>query len=693
MIDTRRTLELAVALGAAVVTGLALATQYVAWRLGYQPALGAPLTVLGVIPLYAPWRIAAWWLAWRHAVPVIGTGLTIAGVAVAVPIAAWLLQLVRTPRREAFGKAAWGAKRDGARAGLRGRKPVGTVLGRWPDGRLIAYAGDEHQLVAGAAGSGKTTGPVISTLLAWPSSVLVYDPKRELYAQTAQFRSRLGEAFYIDPTCPNSARFNPLWEIRTGTVHEIGDVQNVVSILIDPGGGKNSYDYWDSDAAKMLTGLILHALHALPRQRQHLAAINDMLLSIKDTLQAMQQSGHPRVKAIAAYLLSLPDKQFGGVHGSASAALILYDDPVVARNTSCSDFRISDLVCATYPMTCYLQVRPTDAVRLRPLTRLILTQVAQALMYDTGTAADGRAKRHRLLYLLEEFPSLGRLDFFSSQMRVMRGYGITALLIVQSFKDIINAYGRDQTIVDNCRIVVCFAAADPDTQTMISTMLGSAVEQKASETRPRGWAWFKGSTSTSEARRPLLDAGEVRQVGYDEQLVLVTGEKPFRTKKVQWFRHRRLRRLGTNLRRGGTPPGQNLEILAMATRQPEQPAAIPQNDEHSVPPAEPQVPRAAAAAGVMAQLSTSPDLAELIRRIGWEKSEAARQLFPDANFNTVRAWINGNRTIPATYAPFVARLAAVVATFEGTADELQAQLTLERIDELRREAAVVEEAP
>jgi type IV secretion system protein VirD4 len=299
--------------------------------------------------------------------------------------------------------------------------------------------------------------------------VLVYDPKRELYAQTAAFRSRLGEAFYIDPTCPQSARFNPLWEIRTGTVHEVGDVQNVVSILIDPGGSKTSYDYWDSDAAKMLTGLILYALHALPRERQHLAAINEMLLSIQDTLTAMAACAHPRVRMIADYLQGLSERQFGGVHGSASAALILYDDPVVARNTSCSDFRISDLVCARYPMTCYLQVRPTDAVRLRPLTRLILTQVAQALMYDTGTAADGRAKRHRLLYLLEEFPSLGRLDFFSTQMRVMRGYGITALLIVQSFKYIINAYGRDQTIVDNCRIVVCFAAADPDTQTMIST--------------------------------------------------------------------------------------------------------------------------------------------------------------------------------------------------------------------------------
>jgi type IV secretion system protein VirD4 len=196
MIDARRTIEVAASFGGSAITGLGIATQYVAWQLGYQPALGRPLAVFGTTPLYAPWRIVEW-LAWRHAVPAIDTGLMIAAGAVAVPLAGWLVRLALSPRRPAFGKTAWGSKWDGAKAGLRGRTPTGTVLGQWPDGRLITYAGDEHQLVAGAAGSGKTAGPVISTLLAWPSSALVYDPKRELYAQTARFRSRLGEAFYI----------------------------------------------------------------------------------------------------------------------------------------------------------------------------------------------------------------------------------------------------------------------------------------------------------------------------------------------------------------------------------------------------------------------------------------------------------------------------------------------------------------
>ncbi|MBL8668470.1 MAG: type IV secretory system conjugative DNA transfer family protein, partial [Rhodospirillales bacterium] len=323
----------------------------------------------------------------------------------------------------------------------------------------------------------------------------------------------------------------------------------------------------------------------------------------------------------------------------------------------------------------------------RPLTRLILTQVAQALMYDTGAATDGRAKQHRLLYLLEEFPSLGRLDFFSSQMRVMRGYGITALLIVQSFKDIISTYGRDQTIVDKCRIVVCFAAADPDTQKMISTMLGSATETKQSETRPRGGlAWFKGSTSISEQRRPLLDAGEVRQLAYDEQLVLVTGEKPFRTRKVQWFRHRLLRRLGTNLRRGGAAPDQNAEILRMACSHP--PVGSQPSTGQKSPPAAAEAPlaRQVLTQGVPKESSETSDsqgvLAQIAAQLGWSNSKAAKMLFPE-NAEMARKWISGARTLPSAHAPFVACLAAVLEDCAGDADQLRTRLTPDAIEQMR----------
>lgn len=553
----------------AIVVGMFCGSELIAYKLSWHASLGQPMFLLNhKIPVYPPWGIALWSYWWGNELPFIRIGWIVAtGVSTAIVFLSFYHK--GNKHDDSFeSNKGWGTKKDARTGGILPQAVSGTVLGMFPDGDLISYIGDEHQLVAGAAGSGKTSGQVVSSLLTWPYSALIYDPKRELYAQTAARRSLLGEAFFYDPTCHESPGFNPLQEVRTGTDNEIGDIQNVVSIILEPSGPREGKrDYFDDDASALLTSLILYALHDLPGEYRNLAAISKMILNLDDTLEDMLHSSHELCRDISTYISGLPDRQKAGVYGSSRSALVLYDDPLVAEKTSRSDFRISDLVCSDRPVSCYIQVRPTDAVRLRPLIRLILTQVAQSLMYDVGTA-DGRKKNHRLLYLLEEFPSLGRLDFFSSQMRVMRGYGITAMLIVQSFKDIIHTYGRDQTIVDNCRIVVAFAAADPDTLHMISTMLGSTIEPHESISEPRDWisrliGSSKSSINKSIQRRPLLDPGQVRQLGYNEEIVFVTGIKPLRVRKVQWFKHRALKNLGTNLHKGGMDPGQSQRMLEL----------------------------------------------------------------------------------------------------------------------------------
>src|SRR5690606_21989034 len=162
--------------------------------------------------------------------------------------------------------------------------------------------------------------------------------------------------------------------------------------------------------------------------------------------------------------------------------------------TSRSDFTIGDLVCLDKPVTLYLQPPPSDADRVRPLIRLVLNQVARALMEHPRKvmrgSGNGRDKRHRLLMLLDEFPTLGRLPFFSDNLRQMGGYGLKAHLIVQSFNDIIEAYGPHNTIIDNCHVLCCFASADTTTQHRISQMTGEVVEYRESYSRPRPRGWW-----------------------------------------------------------------------------------------------------------------------------------------------------------------------------------------------------------
>jgi type IV secretion system protein VirD4 len=267
------------------------------------------------------------------------------------------------------------------------------------------------------------------------------------------------------------------------------------------------------------------------------------------------ESPHPEVRLIADRYAIMENKVRDSILATCSTCLELYADPMVAKLTSRSDFLIGDLVCSRLPVTCYLQAPPSDATRLRPLTRLILSQVAQALTMKLGADSRGRKKRHKLLYLIDEFPTLGRLGFFSTNLRIMAGYGIKAMIIVQSFKDIVEAYGPHNTIIDNCHVIVAFATADTDTAKRISEMAGQKTEKRRSESYHLG-AWMRGSHNYQEVRRTVLEPGDVRMLPYDEQLVFVTGSKPFRTRKIRYFEEPLYKARATNIRKGGLGPSQ-----------------------------------------------------------------------------------------------------------------------------------------
>jgi type IV secretion system protein VirD4 len=130
------------------------------------------------------------------------------------------------------------------------------------------------------------------------------------------------------------------------------------------------------------------------------------------------------------------------------------------------------------------------------------------------------------------------------------------MIIVQSFKDIVEAYGQHNTIVDNCHVIVAFATADNDTASKISEMTGRAVEYRQSQNFHFG-AWMRGSRSFQEVQRNVLDPGDVRMLPYDEQLVFVTGAKPFRTRKLRYFEEPHFQTRATDIRKGGRGPAQN----------------------------------------------------------------------------------------------------------------------------------------
>ncbi len=156
----------------------------------------------------------------------------------------------------------------------------------------------------------------------------------------------------------------------------------------------------------------------------------------------------------------------------------LYRDPTIAAVTSRSDWRIADLVEAEHPVSLYLVIPPSDISRTKPLVRLILNQIGRRLTEKLDEHASS-VRRHQLLMMLDEFPALGRLDFFETSLAFMAGYGVRAFLIAQSLNQIEKAYGEHNAILDNCHVRVAFATNDERTARRISDALGIATEQRA----------------------------------------------------------------------------------------------------------------------------------------------------------------------------------------------------------------------
>jgi type IV secretion system protein VirD4 len=151
---------------------------------------------------------------------------------------------------------------------------------------------------------------------------------------------------------------------------------------------------------------------------------------------------------------------------------------------------------------------------------------------------NARSDRRRLLLLLDEFPALGRLDFFESALAFMAGYGLKAFLIAQSLNQIEKAYGANNAILDNCHVRVAFATNDERTAKRVSDALGTATEMRAMKNyaghRLSPWLGHL-MVSRQETARPLLTPGEVMQLPQDEEIVLISGAPPIRARKARYY--------------------------------------------------------------------------------------------------------------------------------------------------------------
>jgi type IV secretion system protein VirD4 len=529
-----------------VIAGVWGATQWTAAALGYQVRLGSPWFDLLGTPIYHPWKLFEWWFSYGAYTPeIFDTGGAIAGssgmvaVAVAIAMSVWRSRQARLVTT--YGSARWANAHDIRKAGL--TQPEGVFLGQH-DRQYLRHEGPEHVLTFAPTRSGKGVGLVVPTLLSWPASAVIHDIKGENWQITAGWRSRFSHCLLFNPTDAKSAAYNPLLEVRRGA-HEVRDVQNIADILVDPEGALEKRNHWEKTSHALLVGAILHVLYAGEDKTLRGVAnfLSDPASPFELTLHRMMttphlgEGPHPVVASAAREVLNKSDNERSDVLSTAMSFLGLYRDPTVAEVTSRCDWRIADLIAAEHPVSLYLVVPPSDISRTKPLIRLILNQIGRRLT-ESLDGSDGIERRHKLLLMLDEFPALGRLDFFETALAFMAGYGIRSFLIAQSLNQIDKAYGQNHSILDNCHVRVTFATNDERTAKRISETLGTATELRAQRNyaghRLAPWLGHL-MVSRQETARPLLTPGEVMQLPPDDAVVMVSSMAPIKARKLRYY--------------------------------------------------------------------------------------------------------------------------------------------------------------
>lgn len=447
----------------------------------------------------------------------------------------------------------------------------------------LRHKGPEHILVFAPTRSGKGVGIVVPTLLSWDESVLVHDIKGENWALTSGYRQKvLGQrCLRFSPSEPGSVSFNPLAEIRMdGNI--VKDVQNIATIIVDP-DGKGLSDHWAKTGFDLLTGVILYVLleSEIQSSQRTLATVQAILSDggvIRDSAESDAQTrasatdteaatgvkavfefikerglaklksgslkGHKDIgwrtaaQAAQSYLNKAPNEA-SGVLSTALSFLALYRDPIVAENTSRSDFTIESLMQQKTAL--YLVVPPSDKDRLKPLLRLVINQVVRRLTEQMEFEKSGASKTkyaHRLLLLIDEFPALGKLDIFEEALAFIAGYGLKALLITQDLSQLQKAYTRDESIISNCHIRIAFAPNKVETAEILSKMAGQStvVHEQRSYSGSRLSVLLNNVSSNEQVtQRPLLTPDETMRLPPDDELVFVAGFKPIYGKKIKYY--------------------------------------------------------------------------------------------------------------------------------------------------------------
>lgn len=408
----------------------------------------------------------------------------------------------------------------------------GIVLGikKQAKGEKVFYVGDDvHTLCIGATRSGKSRTIVIQSLcligLAG-ESMIVSDPKGELWSYTAPFLDRLGyEVITIDFKNPlKSQGYNFLQPIidavdRNDIAKAIDATWDLTAALVGEPKGER---IWTDGEASIIASAIISVVYdnraAESRKYQNLTNvyffIAEMCKTINNKMPIIEyvktlDSGHP-ARALLAISEVAPSRTRGSFYTAALTTLRLFTNPMIYSMTCSSDYKpktISENKVALFI------ILPDEKTTYYSIASLLVSQHYESLV-NIADERGGRLQK-RVNFLLDEFGNFATIPSFANKLTVGGGRGIRFNLFLQSFSQLDEKYDKEvsKTIKGNCQTWIYLQSDDLETLEEISKKLGNyTVSTYSLSSSHQKFTNPSSSHSINLTGRALLTVDEVRLI-------------------------------------------------------------------------------------------------------------------------------------------------------------------------------------
>jgi type IV secretion system protein VirD4 len=423
------------------------------------------------------------------------------------------------------------------------------------DPKRLRYKGPKHLICFGPTRSGKSASIITPNLQNLRRSIIVIDPKAELAAITEEHRASFGKTIVLNPSgllvddYPRlkSVGWNPLLQLDQQSKDFAGDAMCIADAIIEKSSSGGNSDYFDRQAKNAAQALIMWermqngrnaSLRNIPKmitgRTVNQLTINDTTLiqstdsdttseqrsGFMPTLEKMAKCKNDVVANWAARMLErLNDKNSQTTDVQNVIETLLSHFGLINNEHIAADMehgRAIDFGKLHREITTIYLIMPPKELRENPKWLRLFVNLALRKLYDSPPSAKAPPTLPRVLFMLDEFGNLGRLQEVVSALYMAAYARIQLVFFLQDFGQLKRAYeGEMSSFFSGAGAMTTFApgALDNETKEHLAKAFGNQEKHVQTETQ--------GGGSVKPEAIPLIRAEDIGRLGFGETITMI----------------------------------------------------------------------------------------------------------------------------------------------------------------------------